>query len=103
MKKTVIVCDECGKEWPENGEAKYEQGTVEVANASVYLPSRIATDGNHTRSLNGTYCSYRCLMRRIRGYLRLDDAAPDALIDSAPPSEPPTGRKIIVKEPGAAQ
>lgn len=103
MRVVRTACDECRKEWPEEGHERYELGIVEIDKGTLFLPDNVAAPNSHTAFLNGVYCSHQCLLRRIRRLLKLDESSPLDPAGPAPPSENPTGRKIIVKDPGASQ
>jgi len=106
MRVSKILCDECGKEWPDKSppsDEAYESGLIEIQNGMMLLPPRVRPQrdgplGHDTTpkaaSLEGIYCDYRCLFRRIKRLLKLDEL--DLSLPPERQSEPP-GRKIIVK------
>jgi len=101
MKVTKILCDTCGKEWPDQSppsDEMYESGFIMIADSSVLLPekaidSRSGVTRGKSSSLDGVYCNYKCLFQRIREILKLTDRE---ILDESMPL-PPTGRKIVLK------
>lgn len=76
MKKEIIVCNNCKKEWSYSSpptQEQYENGFLYIENGMVLLPERIVKmrhkDGitdSYVAEISGDYCNIDCLVKKIK-------------------------------------